>query len=197
MMITPPDLAALELKAWRSTHEDGFLDMVLGGMLLVGCLRDITGQPAVTLLMLVLPALFILGKHFVTVPRIGLVHFSPRRQARRRRLMLVIAGTLVTTTALYVLLASGTLTGAQAGAGTLDFVMAGMLFAVFAAIAHLLDLPRLYLAAAVFAGTALVRSYTDSPLVHLVAGLVIFLPGLVLCLRFLWRYPRPREGAAA
>lgn len=195
-MTNPLDLRALELKAWKSTYKDGFLDMFLGAMLLVGYLRDVTGAPVVTLLMLALPALFILGKRFVTVPRIGLVKFGPRREARRTLLMFVIGASVLLMAALYLLLASGTTTGSPARPGMLDVLMSVMLFAIFAAIGLLLDLPRMYAVAAVFAAANLARGYTDSPLVHLVAGLVIFLPGLFLCVRFLRRNPLPREEEA-
>jgi hypothetical protein len=196
MMTTQLDLRALELKAWKSTHEDGFLDMVLGGMLLVGYLRDVTGQRAVTLLQLALPVLYIIAKHFITVPRIGLVKFGARREARRTRLMFVIGGSVLLMVALYLLLASGTIMGSAARPGLLDVLMSAMLFAIFAAMGRLLDLPRMYAIAAVFAAANLARGYTRSPLVHLVAGLVIFLPGLFLCIRFLWHYRLPSEQEA-
>jgi hypothetical protein len=192
-MTTPLDLPALELKAWKSTHEDGFLDMFLGALLLVGCLRDVTGESAVTLLMLALPVLFMAAKHFITVPRIGLVKFGARREARRTVLILVIGASVLLMAALYLLLASGVITGSPARPGLLDVLVSAMLFVIFAAIGLLLDLPRMYAIAAVFAAANLARGYTDSPLVHLVAGLVVFLPGLFLCLRFLRRYPLPRE----
>jgi len=190
------DLGALELKAWKSTHEDGLLDMFLGAMLLVGYLRDVTGKPAVTLLVLALPVLFIAGKRFLTVPRIGLVKFGPRREARRTVLIFVIGASVLLTVTLYLLLASGVLTGSSARPGLLNVLMSVMLFAIFAAMGRLLDLPRMYGVAAVFAAANLARGFTDSPLVHLVAGLVIFLPGLFLCLRFLRRNPLLREEEA-
>jgi hypothetical protein len=192
-MTGPLDLHALERKAWRSTHEDGFLDMFLGGLLLVSYLREVTGQPAVTLLMLVLPILYIVGKRFITVSRIGLAKFGARREARRTRLMFVIGASVLLMVALYLLLASGTITGSPARVGLLDVLVSAMLFVVFAAMGWLLDLPRMYAIAVVFAATNLARSYTASPLVHLVAGLVIFLPGLFLCIRFLRRYRLPRR----
>jgi hypothetical protein len=165
-------------------------------MLLVACLRDITGQPAVTLLMLLLPALFILGKRFITAPRIGLVQFGAAREARRTRLMFVIGGSVLLMTALYLLLASGTITGSPARPGMLDILVSAMLFLIFAAMGRLLDLPRMYAIAAVFAAANLARGYSRSPLIHLVAGLVIFLPGLFLCIRFLRRYRLPRDEEA-
>ena len=86
------DLRTLERKAWRSMHADGLFDLFFGWMLLVGFLRDVTGWPPVTLLDLAGVLIFILGKYFITVPRMGVVKFGPAREARRTKVAIIIGG---------------------------------------------------------------------------------------------------------
>jgi hypothetical protein len=186
------DLKALERKAWRSMHADGLFDLFFGWMLLVGYLRDVTGWPPVTLLQIAGVLIVILGKHFITVPRMGVVKFGPEREARRLKVAFIIGGSVGALGAVYYAVPH-----LRAQADLLNLGVTAMLLVVFVAMAWLLDFPRMYFIGIVFAAVNVIRQYTRSPLVFLIAGLVVALPGAILLMRFVRRYPRVQDGGEA
>jgi hypothetical protein len=174
-------------------HDDGFLDLFLGWMLLAGFLRDATGVAHLTVLQLAGVPFFWLGKRFITVPRMGVVKFGPRRQARRKWIFLILSLSVLIMAAVYALAVTGAVP--QLG-GRLNLINAGvtvMILGVFAALAWQFGLARLYLIGIVFAATNVARVFTDSPLIFLAAGMVITVVGLTMLVRFLQRYPVPHE----
>lgn len=192
------DLRKLERRAWRSVHADGLIDLFFGWLLLTGWLRDVTGTPAASLLPFAGLLILWLGKRYVTVPRLGVVTFGAHRRARQRRLLLLTGVTVVLMAAVWVLVTAGAVEGAGRAQGVNLFVTA-VILAAFVGLGWLMDLPRLFAVGLVFAGANFVRGFTDSPLVHLVAAVVVTVPGLILLATFVRRHPvaaTREEGAS-
>jgi len=86
------NLKDLEKKAWMSTHEDGFIDIIIG-MLLVNFavmpfIDELIGRWYI-LIMVPIPVLFAslliyFGKRNITAPRIGFAKFGPERKAAQK-----------------------------------------------------------------------------------------------------------------
>ena len=85
----------------------------------------------------------------------------------------------------------------RAEADLLNLGVTAMLLVVFGAMAWLLDFPRMYFIGIVFAAVNVIRQYTRSPLVFLIAGLIVALPGAILLTRFVRRYPRAQQEGGA
>jgi hypothetical protein len=193
------DLKALERRAWRSFHQDGLKDVFIGLLLMSIGITDFVGSEFILLaLQFSLVAGLFLTKSFITAPRLGRVEFSPERQSKKRRALGLLALSAALGLALYATLVG---TGAASTwiSGT-PWIMASMLglwvFSVFALGAYYMDFARLYWVGFV-TGTAFCLALAlRSPMVFVIAGSVVLIPGLVLLTRFLHDYPRLHDAGA-
>ena len=200
------DLKQLERNAFRSTFQDGLLDIFLGLALLLFAvtplltdlgLGDFWSSVVMGCGWLVAWLGLLLAKRRVTVPRVGRVKPGPERRARHSRVVAVST----------VVLFAGVLAGfavyllPQPDARLLDWLapllLALLAFGMFGLGAHLLDLPRLYgygvlagLAAPV--GELLYRHagarHHGWPITFGIAGGAIVIAGVVMLVRFLRAY---------
>ncbi len=191
-MVEGLDVASLERKAWKSFHQDGLKDMFLGLILLAVGVSEMLGS---SLMLLGLEAAAIIGlivcKRYITARRLGRVEFSPARKARKKKAILVVG--------LAALLGLGAYLTVAGFAGASDWlashrglVYAGVgvwLFLLMAMMAYWLDFTRLYWIALVIGAAFSTAFWLKEPLVFVIAGIVVTVPGLVLFVRFLHRYP--------
>ena len=98
------NLKEIERKAWRSTYQDGLLDITLGVILLSMGLsawldraapKSLLSDLSYGLLLAVGVLVYVLGKRWITIPRIGLVNFGPRGRARHRRSIIVLSASVL------------------------------------------------------------------------------------------------------
>lgn len=157
-MIQPLDLKALERKAYRSYHKDGFLEIALGLFLLISVLSSTLSESGVPdrirqliyiPLIIMVPVGLALAKKFITVPRMGYVKFGPMRTKQRKHMIgVIIVQMILVIGLLYITV------GVSAGRWDWPqprFVMPllislGILVGI-GLIAYFADLPRLYLGA--------------------------------------------------
>ncbi len=109
------NLKELERRAYRSTFQDGLWDLYLAGLMaslgilgVIGFRETETWIWAIgyTVLMGGVMVLFMLGKKYLTVPRLGIAKFGPAR--KRRKLVLVgILSISVLFNVILVLLTAG------------------------------------------------------------------------------------------
>ncbi|UCC21254.1 MAG: hypothetical protein JSV62_08250 [Promethearchaeota archaeon] len=93
------DLKEIEKKTWRSTLEDGLLDIYFGILVLsIGLgmtLGDLLPEPFESLLPIIIMIIglifFLLGKKFITQPRLGIVKFGFRQKNRKLKTVLVLS----------------------------------------------------------------------------------------------------------
>ena len=214
-MSTQLDLKEIERKAVRSTYQDGLLDicisLVVGSMAL---LMFNVAQDKLSLLYVVLAFLGVLagqvvywaGKKFITLPRMGQVKFGETRRQRTKSLTVILimvvliqVGIVLLTAGVWAIPAWGDkLQELFPGRGATDLLVAtvGALFVgpSMMAIAYFTDFPRGYYIALVMSLGVFLMIWLWQPLIQVGAAILIFIPGLVLFVRFLRQYPLAATG---
>ena len=210
-MSTQLNLKEIERKAFRSTYQDGLLDICIG--LVVGSLALLMWNDS-HWIYLVLAFLgvgigqlvFWAGKKFVTLPRMGQVKFGEIRRKRSKILALILAvvvliqvGIVLLTAGVWAIPAWGDmLQELFPGRGASDLLVAavGALFVgpSMLVIAYFIDFPRGYYIALVLSLGVFLMIWFWQPLIQVGAGILILIPGLVLLVRFLRQYPRIPAG---
>jgi len=210
-MSTTINLKELERQAFRRTYADGLWEIYLGGMLASFAGFGFTIFPGgfempfafvIYLLGIGLSGLiFWLGKKFITLPRIGMVHFGPRRQKQKRHLalaLLVIVGVQAAAIFVqFVLLSSPDLQARFApvlGGLPTERLYVAILAAIFVSpgmllIAYFMDIPGGYYHAVVMALALFAMILLDQAWWMVIGSALIFLPGVVHLVGFLQRYP--------
>jgi hypothetical protein len=214
-MSTQISLKEIERKAFRSTFQDGLWDLYFG--LVVICMsifvyRPATGYSPVNIVMMLgacaaAYALFWAGKKFITLPRMGQVQFGAARR-KRRSSMVIALSVLVAIQVLLVLLTLWAWANPEVGArlgrlvrdrNTMDLVVASLAALIIGPgmimVAYSIDFPRGYFIAIMMALAGFLMVYLNQPIYPILIGAVIALPGLVLFVRFLQKYPVRREEA--
>ncbi len=207
------DLKQLERKVWISFFEDGIWDIYLGILLLamaIGAFLSDIRAPETTLIVIYaclvcLAFLFLwLGKHFITIPRIGRVNFGPNGKARKKKTSVIFAISVLIGLAVFILVSRIVQVPWLSGL-PMDVVFpaiwVGNMLIVFGLAAYFLRFHRLYLIGVMFAvGVPLdivLRELTHLDLSFVAFGapaLVILIMGIIVFVRFLRKYPRIERG---
>ena len=185
-------LTDLERRAWRATFDDGLFDLLLGStLMLLGVSALLPSERYTYPLFFVVVGVFWILKRRVVLPRTGVVRFAEPR--RRRKLI----GTAVLG-ASALLGVAATVVFALGGDGArwlrehpivFEAGFPAMVVAVFAALANLLDVRRVYVIGLVFAASFGLHMQLDETGVFLIGGAIVMLPGIVLFTRFLRDHP--------
>jgi hypothetical protein len=212
MRSTVIDLKQIERKAFRSTYQDGLLDMLLGvivAAMAITLYRPKSGYSPMNIIGLVLiyvvvNALFWAAKKYITLPRMGQVRFGPTRQ-QKKKTQAIILGIIIFIQALVVgATVFGWLNpvfGAKFGGTFGDYSLEHLAVAALASffvgpsmlvIAYYRDFPRGYYIAVLMALAVFLMILINQPIYPAVIGGLIILPGLVLFIRFLKKYPIPQ-----
>ena len=204
------DLKKLERKVWTSFYEDGIWDIYLGLLLssiAVGAFftdagiserYSIFGHIGV----LVFAVLFlVLGKHFITVPRIGTVVFGPRGRARLTKAQILLAISCITGLAAFLLIASTT-GNAVARQPVMGYIVPLIwtlnMLVLFSLAAYFLNYRRLYIIGFLYA-IAVPADKVLRQILHIdlsviafgVPAIIILIMGVVVLVRFLRKYQIP------
>jgi hypothetical protein len=202
-------LKELERKAFRSTYQDGLWDMYFG--LIVICMaiflhRPATGYSPFNIVLMSISligayALFWAGKRFITIPRMGQVKFGEKR-ARRKKTLFFVLGAVVLIQVIFLAIQfvawrnpefGDTLNTFLREIDAMDLAVAtiGSLFVgpSMILIAYFLDFPRGYFIAVMMALAVFLMILLNHPIYAIIIGVLIALPGAVLFVRFLKKYP--------
>ena len=182
------DLKEIESSAYRAYFEDGFWDIFFGVMFITGGIRTLTDNVAFTLLMIVAVAIPILGKWYITVPRLGMVKFGPRRvKGQMYMLLIILAAVIISVTILFISQSRGfeeRLLG--------DVVFGVMVIVVTGAMGHYFEYPRLIVHGFIFAALMLISGqygWEAGGYAYLVGGAISLTIGLLTLGAFLKKYP--------
>ena len=209
------DLKELERRAFRSTYQDGLWDLYFG--LIVICMSVFVYRPASgysplniilgTSTMVVAYIFFWLGKKYITLPHMGQVEFNAQRRKRRLTLVIVL-GVAVLVQVAFVGFQLAAWANPDLGDGLNQFLAERDLMDLAVAsigalfvgpsmilVAYFIDFTRGYFIAIMFSLAVFLTLYLNQPLYPIIIGILIALPGLVLLVRFLRKYPLHREGA--
>ncbi|MBY9014422.1 MAG: hypothetical protein KGD68_01890 [Candidatus Lokiarchaeota archaeon] len=143
-------------------------------------------------------AFFILSKKFLIKPRIGVVKFGRKRKVRKRRTMVVLSINIVILLILFLLRVSDI-----GGSFSLPFLIEGYLFLTvpLCIVAYFLQFTRLYIYGFLL-GSGFFLADISSIIVpipynflftYLLLGGIIVIIGVTYLIRFLRKYPLPRE----
>jgi hypothetical protein len=211
------DLKNIEKKAFRSVHQDGLLDIGIGGIVLCMSIWSFSTDSEEFPLfrfglflagMVVFQLIYWGGKRYYTVPRLGQVKFGPRRQQRALTMAILLAGIIL----LQVLIVAGTilLWKNPGWAASLGFAQTGpdrerLLVAVIGAmfvgpslalLAYFSEFMRGYYIALILSLAVFSMIWFGQPIYMTVSALLILIPGVVLFICFLHNYPLPPADAS-
>ena len=199
------DLKKVEKQTYRFTFTDGLTDMTYGSLLIfiaiAPILREILYPSYIIFMILPAPLILILGKRFITIPRIGIVKFNQNRTKSRNKIGLLIAILLPITVVMVVLTFLGVY-NIKVG-GYIVPVGAGLFVLILLSlIAYIMDYPHFYLyAISIGLGiplAALLKPIFGEPLHYIISfgisGTLIFIYGLITLIKFIKKYPTPKEG---
>ncbi len=207
------DLESLEKKAYRSVFNDGLWDLFVGMLILnlgmgplftflFGSLGYLTVFIIISIWNIITLLIFILGKKYITIPRVGYVKFGPKRKSKQLKLKIFL---------LVVFCVNLILFGLNLG-DIIDYSLVQPLFIAlflgfgiftipFCVVAYFLDFTRLYYYS-LSAGfgffltellSPIVGDYLDDFIIFGVIGGIIILIGLYYFITFLKKYPLSKK----
>lgn len=183
-------LKEAERRAWTLYYEDGLFDIFLGLLFLGGGLRELTDSLWSYLFVLAGILIFVFGRRMMTLPRVGVIKFGPRRKAQRKVLFFVIL-TAVLLTLLLLLLP---FLGITAVGPTAGLILTLVVPLIFVYMAYLMAFKRLYgyavLVAIFMLATELISTQAGA-WAQVGAGLIALITGLWHLVRFTQAYPLP------
>jgi hypothetical protein len=205
------NLKELEKKAYKSTFQDGLWDIFLGVIFLGFSLTVLEFDSEFELVfkyfLIVAPCnlgavlILILGKRYITIPRLGYVEFGPKRQKAKERLKYFIIMNITAFALVIVLPLSGILgdlpIGNYSTALIIGFVVIWLPLSV---LAFILKFSRLYIYA-IMGGISfflteiffpLVGEPLDTILSFGIIGGIIFIIGIIFLIKFIKKYPKAK-----
>ncbi|MBN2603280.1 MAG: hypothetical protein JXA91_04015 [Candidatus Thermoplasmatota archaeon] len=198
------NLKELERKAYRFTFKDGLYDITYGSLLIsfavAPILREIIYLGYIIFMVLPAPLIIILGKWFITIPRIGVVKFNQNRTKSQRKIGILIFILLPLTVAMVIFTALGMfnielgLYIVPVGAGLFALIL-------LSTIAYVMDYTHFYIyAVSIGLGiplAELLKPIFGEPLHYLISfgisGIIILIYGLITLIKFVQKYPIPKE----
>jgi hypothetical protein len=193
----------LERRAYRSTFDDGVYDIQFGLLFLVFTLISVLEAIGISRFavypLLVIPLLFPwFGKRYVTIPRMGAVEFDSARKSKKRLLTVIGTVIVVLTLPLMVIISKGVISGSVGW-----MLVAAFGFPVFAIAVYSMDLPRLYIYAAVLVAGVVESEFLLDPVGRPfnviisfgIPGIIIMAVGILLLVRFVRTYPKSGREA--
>jgi len=203
-MIEKIDLKKIEKQTYQSTFTDGLYDMAYGSLLffiaIAPILREILYPSYIIFLILPASLILILGKKFITIPRIGIVKFNQNRTKSQHKLMLLIA-ILAPITIIMVILTFLGIYNIRVG-GYIVPVAAGLFaLSLLSLIAYIMEYSHFYLyAVSIGLGiplAELLEPLFGEPLDYIfsfgISGTLILIYGIITLIKFIKRYPIPNE----
>lgn len=203
-------LKEAERKAFTSTFRDGVWDIALGLWLMTMGVAPLLEEAMPLsdwwIMILGVPVMLVLwsGKKFITIPRMGLVKFGPKRKFKLSVMLTIVSVILFLSLLLGVLFATNSIPSELATGISIPVIVWVVLFiVVFSVAAYFLNLNRLYAYGVLYAVTLPVRIILKqipdlrgiSLGAYFFSASIILLIGTVLLIRFLRDYPIPAEEA--
>ncbi len=190
----------LDDRAYISYHQDGIIDIMLGGGLIGFGLQMLFDSPALMVLTWMPFLLYMPMKNHITAPRFSYINFTSEQAARTRNTRTVLIGMLVFFVALglVVFTVSGRVPPeVREFASENVMLLMGLVAAFMLLVAGAVTgIKRLY----VYAGLSLLFNAAGALLpipqgvTTTLLGLTILISGFWLMSRFLRAYPLPDEG---
>ncbi len=207
------DLKEIEKKTWRSTLEDGILDIYFGILVLgIGMgmtLSHVLPNPFDIFIPFIFIgiglAFFLTAKKFITQTRLGVVKFGFKRKGRKRKTLIALSVNFIIMLILFLIRFTNPELSLEFP-GYLDGLILGLLFitAPVCFAAYFLKYPRFYftglLVGVSFFLSDLFSIFIPEPfdtliVFGLLSGIIIIM-GIVFLIKFLRKYPLSKEEMA-
>jgi hypothetical protein len=207
------DLKEIEKKAYRSVFNDGLWDLFTGMLILnlgMGPLFNYFFESLGFLVVLISSLvwntitllIFILGKKYITTPRVGYVKFGPKRKSKQLKLTIFLLGVFMVNLILFLLRLTGIIDYSRIQPFLITLLLGFGIFTIpFCVMAYFLDFTRLYYYA--FSGglgfflTDLLNPIVGNPLDVIIIfgsiGGIIVVIGLYFFIHFLKKYPLSKK----
>lgn len=205
-------LKEAERKAFKSTNQDGLLDILWGLPLLFGnssaIILDNLGveAPMNYVPMFIVLAVGLIGywaaKKYITTPRIGMVKFGPSRIRKIKRMRIVSVIAVLATFALLLLTIARIFNPAawQWPGWLVDVAFGIFAFLICGYFAYTRDYPRLYLYGLLMGLSIPTSVFLEAnagitfPIAWVISGSIILLVGVIIFIRFLRDHPLPSDS---
>jgi hypothetical protein len=150
--------------------------------------------------------IFWAGKWLITVPRMGQVRFGAVRKRKALTLAIILGVFVLIQGGIVLLTALGGRNPELAAkvnsflpAGSSERLMVAVVSSLFVGppfimIAYFNDFPRGYYIAILFALSVFLMILLNQPIYPIIIGILIVIPGVVLFVQFLRKYPLHREA---
>ena len=200
------NLKELEKKSYRFTFKDGIYDIAYGALLLSFALAPILREITFTWYILIVippaPLIIVLGKKYITQPRLGVVKLGLKTKSRKLKTVLVLSINSFILLIIYIIrFVNPELR--LIFPGYIDGLITGLLFITvpLCFVAYLLQYPRLYFIA-IMVGLSFFLSdifsiFIPNPLDALLAFVLtstaVILMGIVSLIKFIQKYPLHKE----
>ncbi|UCG61483.1 MAG: hypothetical protein JSV52_14385 [Candidatus Zixiibacteriota bacterium] len=195
------DLKQIERKTYMAYHQDGLWDLLIGLAMMSVILDVILGESGIYIVVIAGAAgLVPMLKKVVTLPRLGYVKFSPKRQSREK-LNIILLTVLLTMTALLgavMMSAYSGDAGWQRWIRDLRLIPFGIvLTSVAAALGLLWGIWRCWIYALLSLAVFVIGHIFEWRMtIHFaILGSVLFLVGLVMLITFINKYPKKAPEA--
>lgn len=188
------DLGKIERKAFSSYLQDGFWDIFVGFLLLGFGLRIYTDNVLFTLLLFVGVGILIVGRRYITIPRLGMARFGAQRQRRYIFLLMAILASVLFTVALWILSTMDLLPSTN----IVDIGISLIVAVIFSMVAYYMGTVRIFIYGLILASIIYIVGNIEDELASLISiafGAVILIVGVVLMVIFIKRYPLKKENA--
>lgn len=202
------DLKELERKAWTAYFDDGLLDITAGLFVLAFGMGMTTRYTTVTAFAWMVIFFFVAAKKAITLPRVGLVKFSPEREKRMKKeksfFIVFFTITALIGMGFFIALTTGIPQSVKTIVGELALVSYELIIAVgLCFVAYWKQINRFYaygaftlavIVAGLFLSMPGVNPLTIMMYQFTATGAVMLFTGLVVLARFFKRYPQREVG---
>jgi len=201
-MVEEIDLKELEKKAYKTTLQDGLMDVEIGilfvGMGINAFLSDLVPR-IVNILGFVIVGIIavmpiFIGKKYIVQPRVGLIKFGPKRKAKKKKILVFsVINTIILV--IVVILTLNSVLQQIPLRGVALLLVLGLLFATLplSIMAYLLQFPRLFVYGLLIGFGLSLAEILEFSLTVFLIGIIILIVGLTYLIKFIRKYPRP-EG---
>ena len=202
------DLKVLEKRAWRSAYQDGIWDIYFGllflGMAFAPLGETIDSPSELGIILILVPwysiavLILMLGKKFITIPRIGFVKFGAKRKKVKKTLLGLLIFNVILALLFFIVDIGGLFTFLNIEGLAQPLVIGLFLITVpLSILAYFLEYHRLYGYATFFGfsffSSELLYPLVGSPLDLMLSqgsvGIVAMIIGLIYLVQFLRKYP--------
>ncbi|MCF7826128.1 MAG: hypothetical protein K9M55_04700 [Candidatus Marinimicrobia bacterium] len=185
-MNEPVDLKKLERKLFKTNFQDGIYELAFGMLFLALAINPwmsasgIPKTPSYILELVLVGLILVMGKRYITTPRLGLVRFNTAR--RKMSWQILIAGLILNLIVVIILhLASNP--GTEPGTSLMSIYLIPIGFLViFSILSYISNFPSLFLLGILFATSIAFSEFLFPHIGEPWDGLVAFgLSALIMC----------------